>query len=200
MKKGSVKRILIVLGLCLAASLSFATETRNTDECQAAAIAYVEYFGGGDSADVVYDNVYTRFVPAQEESPAFWFYVYQKGKIWLCEGAKAEDYKDLPEYVTVRVYEGDQEKDLRSKYNVYNAGYIITNHGDYTTFYFEKGGQAHFVLNYLKPNTTVLSAVLPPSLSGRTLSGFEVDSSLRRENCGEETPKFIEMLNAVTLL
>ena len=197
MKKTLINGILAVLGLLLVASISFATETNNPESCQGyAAVAYVEYFGGGDTADVVYNNVFTRFVPAQDNAQGFWFYVYKKGKVWLCDGANAENYDGLPQYVTVRVYEGQQEEALRAKYNTYGVGYIITDHGAYTPFYFNEGGQAHFVFNYLKPDTIILSA----PTKGGDLVGFQVDAPLRQENCGEETPKFMEMLNAFALL
>lgn len=196
MKKMWISALLAALGLCFSASGLSAAETDDLKSCQAANIEYMDHYGGGDEAGVVYNNVFTRFVPAKDGAQGFWFYVYQKGKIWLCEGAEEEDYKDFPQYVTVRVYEGGQADNIRAKYSTYNVGYIITNHGAFTPFYFHAGDQTHAVLNYLRPNTIVLSA----PFSGYALTMFNVDSSLRQENCGEETPEFMEMLNSVTLL
>ncbi|MBR4683017.1 MAG: hypothetical protein IKP06_06955 [Elusimicrobiaceae bacterium] len=196
MKKMWISALLAALGLCFSASGLSAAETDDLKSCQAANIEYMDHYGGGDEAGVVYNNVFTRFVPAKDGAQSFWFYVYQKGKIWLCEGAEEDDYKDFPEYITVRVYEGEQGKTLRAKYTVQNAGYIATSAGSYTMFYFDEGGQTHAVLEQLKPGTTVLSA----PFSGIALTLFQVSTPLRQLDCGEETPEFMEMLNSVTLL
>ncbi len=196
MKKMWISALLAALGLCFSASGLSAAETDDLKSCQAANIEYMDHYGGGDEAGVVYNNVFTRFVPAQYGTQNFWFYVYQKGKIWLCEGAEEEDYNEFPEYIAVRVYEGQQEKNIRAKYTSYNVGHLITNTGVYTPFYFDAGGQSHAVLNYLQPDTIVLSA----PFSGLALTMFQVHAPLRQLDCGEEKPEFTEMLNAVTLL
>lgn len=196
MKKMLFTGLLAAFGLCFFAPYLSAAETDDSKSCRAANIEYMDNYGGGDEAGVVYNNVFTRFVPAQDDAQGFWFYVYQKGKIWLCEGAEEEDYKDFPKYIAVRVYEGTQEENFRAKYATHGVGYVITNHGAFTPFYFNTAGQTHAVLNYLQPDTTVLSA----PFNGYALTLFRVDASLRQENCGEETPEFTQMLNAVTLL
>ena len=195
MKKVWVNILLAALGLCFSA-LAMAAESDDLKSCQAANIEYMDHYGGGDEAGVVYNNVFTRFVTAQDGAQNFWFYIYQKGKIWLCEGAYEEDYKDFPEYIAVRVYEGRQEKSIRAKYMSYDVGHIITTTGVYTPFYFDEGGQSHAVLNYLQPDTIVLSA----PFSGLALTMFQVPAPLRKKNCGEEKAEFTQMLNAVTLL
>ena len=196
MKKTLFSGLLAVLCLCLLAPYLSATQADDTKSCRAANIEYMDNYGGGDEAGVVYNNVFTRFIPAKDDAPGFWFYVYQKGKIWLCDGADEADYKDFPEYISVRVYEGSQEENFRAKYATHGVGYVITNHGAFTPFYFNAAGQSHAVLNYLRPNTVVLSA----PFNGYALTMFRVDASLRQQNCGEEKPEFTEMLNAVTLL
>ena len=194
MKKILVSAMLAVFGVCFAALLCAAQETQ---DCQAWRIAYEDNYGDLDTAGVAYNNVFTRFVPAENGTPAFWFYVYEKGKTWLCEGARAEDYVNFPEYVAVRVYEGQQEEAFRKSYSVQDSGsFVISKDGAFTPFYFYADGQNHAVLNYLQPNTVVVSA----DFDGETLARFDVSSQLRQENCGEEKPEFAEMLEAVKLL
>lgn len=200
MKKMLLSGLLATLVLCFCMPCSSVAQTNDSKSCQAANIEYKDNYGGDDEAGVVYNNVFTRFVPAKDGAQGFWFYVYQKGKIWLCEGAQEENYTDFPEYVTVRVYEGEQGEVLSAKYTTHGVGYVITDHGAFTPFYFYDGGQAHAVLNYLRPDTIVVSATVSAPFKAEALPMFRVDSSLRQLNCGEEKPEFMEMLNSVTIL
>ena len=197
MKKKLVYALTAVLGLCFCVPFASAARTDGDTSCRSVNIEYADNYGGGDEASVVYNNVFTRFIPAQEDAQAFWFYVYQKEKVWLCEGANEAKYEAFPQYVAVRIYEGQQEENIRAKYDVKNTtSFIITNHGGYTPFYFYAGNQEHAVLNQLRPDTVVVSA----PFSGDVLAGFHVPLPLRQENCGEETPEFTQLLEAVTIL
>ncbi len=157
-------------------------------------IDFVDNYGGGDEVRVRYHNAFARFIMPENGAPDFWFYVYQKGEMWLCEGSCKENYSALPEYIAVRVYQSNQEDRILAQYNAYDMGlYIMNANGGFTPFYFVDNGH-HAVLNYLQPNTVILSA----DIDGYSLGKFEV-GRLHEIACGQEETAFTDLLHVFTL-
>ena len=179
--------------------------TVKTDKCQSADLEYITQLGGGDEASVVYNNVYARFIKGETEQSSYWFYVYEKGAINLLNDMPKDHYSSFPQYLVVRVYDGDREREILNKYSdtIHRSKlhiYVVNKQKFYNPFYFEAENQEHAVNVLLaEEKTTILSA----QFDGEDLAHFSAKRTqnvLRKVACGETKPVFYEMLKSVTIL
>ena len=154
--------------------------------CQTGNVDYVVNLGFGDYISVRYHQVFARFIASPKNGLGFWFYVYKQGELPKGNIVNGIDLTNLPPYVAVRVYNGNQEAEIYAKYDTYDPGiFVINTAGSFSPFYFTSNGQNHLVMNYLPPDTVVLSA----TLDGESLTNFETED-FHKVSCGEEKPEF----------
>ena len=169
---------------------------------QATDLLYIKQLGGGDENWVSYTNNYIRFVKGENGTKSYWFYVYDKEEYNEKFGFSYDTYEELPKRLIVKVYEGNLQEELSSKYNLQESDMtVVDKYGVFSPFYFQAGDMDFVVFTYWKHNyTAILSG---PSGSGELLSNLitrDYDNSFPENDYGENDEELNEMAKSTAIL